>query len=48
MTLWIGLIIGLLVGTNLGIIVMGCVCAGAEADRRKNYYQDMNKWRENE
>jgi Na+/H+ antiporter NhaA len=44
---WLGLIIGLFIGTNLGILVMSWVCAGAEADRIKNYFQDKN-WRENE
>jgi Na+/H+ antiporter NhaA len=44
---WLGLIIGLFIGANLGILVMSWVCAGTEADRRKNYFQD-NNWRENE
>jgi len=35
--LWIGIIIGLFLGANIGIFVLGMCISSNEADKRKGY-----------
>ncbi len=35
--LWIGIIIGLVLGANFGIFILGMCLSSSEADRRKGY-----------
>jgi hypothetical protein len=35
--IWIGLIIGLFLGVNFGIVILGMCLSSNEADKRKGY-----------